>query len=151
MVETPAAAITADLLCAQADFISIGTNDLAQYVLAMDRGNALLAAEVDGLHPAVLRMIAEAVKGARVHGRSVSVCGGLASDLTAAPILLGLGVMELSASASIVPELKALIRTLSAADCASLAEQALTQPSAAAVRALPIPKSRPETLGRGAA
>ncbi len=151
MVETPAAAITADLLCAEADFISIGTNDLAQYVLAMDRGNALLAAEVDGLHPAVLRMIAEAVKGARAHGRSVSVCGGLASDLTAAPILLGLGVMELSASAAIVPELKALIRTLSAADCASLAEQALTQPSAAAVRALPIPKSRPKTLGRGAA
>ncbi len=151
MVETPAAAITADLLCAEADFISIGTNDLAQYVLAMDRGNALLAAEVDGLHPAVLRMIAEAVKGARAHGRSVSVCGGLASDLTAAPILLGLGVMELSASASIVPELKALIRTLSAADCAALAERALTQPSAAAVRALPIPKNRPKSLGRGAA
>ena len=113
MIETPAAAVTADLICAEADFISIGTNDLAQYALAMDRGNPLLAAQIDGLHPAVLRLIAEAVAGARLHNRPVGVCGGLASDLAAAPILIGLGVTSLSVSPAIVPELKALIRTLS--------------------------------------
>ena len=152
MVETPAAAITADILCAEAEFISIGTNDLAQYTLAMDRGNPAVAAEVDGLHPAVLRMIAEAVKGAKVHGRPVSVCGGLASDLAAAPILLGLGVTALSASPAIVPELKALIRTLTLAECGSLAAEALAQPSAAAVRDLSAARTANKpSLGRGAA
>ncbi|MDB5432492.1 MAG: phosphoenolpyruvate-protein phosphotransferase, partial [Caulobacter sp.] len=140
MVETPAAAITADLICARADFISIGTNDLAQYALAMDRGNDRLAADIDGLHPAVLRLIGEAVAGARRHNRPVSVCGGLASDLAAAPILIGLGITELSASPAIAPELKALIRTLSAADCSRLAREALNQTSAADVRALNLLK-----------
>jgi phosphoenolpyruvate-protein phosphotransferase len=152
MVETPAAAMTTDLLCAEAEFISIGTNDLAQYTLAMDRGNPAVAAEVDGLHPAVLRMIARAVDGAKLHGRPVSVCGGLASDLTAAPILLGLGVTSLSASPAITPELKALIRTLTLPDCAALAAEALAQPSAAAVRALSAARMAGKpSLGRGAA
>src|SRR5258706_2168173 len=89
MIETPAAAVTADLIAAEADFLSVGTNDLAQYALAMDRGNPALAAQVDGLHPAVLRLIAEAVRGGRLHDRLVAMCGGLASDLAGAPVPIG--------------------------------------------------------------
>jgi len=150
MVETPAAAVTCDILCAEAEFISLGTNDLAQYTLAMDRGNPLLAAEVDGLHPAVLRLIAQSAEGARAKGRPVSVCGGLASDLAAAPILIGLGVASLSASSAIIPELKALVRTLTMDDCKALASAAVAQSSAGAVRAL-APPDRLSLFGRGAA
>ncbi|HEY1753027.1 MAG TPA: phosphoenolpyruvate--protein phosphotransferase, partial [Caulobacteraceae bacterium] len=85
MVETPAAAITADLLAAEADFISIGSNDLAQYALAMDRTSPQLAAQVDAMHPAVLRLIGEAASGAARRGRTVAVCGSLASEPAAAP------------------------------------------------------------------
>ncbi len=138
MIETPAAAITADLLAAEADFLSIGTNDLAQYVLAMDRGNPSVAAQVDGLHPAVLRLIATAADGAARHGRMVAVCGGLASDLAAVPILIGLGVTELSAIPAMVAEVKALVRTLTLAACQDLAARALNQTSAAAVRTLAL-------------
>lgn len=136
MIETPAAAMTADLLAAEADFLSIGTNDLTQYVLAMDRGNPELAARIDALHPAVLRMIDQTCKGAAKHHRWVGVCGGLASDLAAVPILLGLGVTELSTTASIAPEVKARVRGLSLDTCRSLAAQALNQTSPEAVRAL---------------
>lgn len=138
MIETPAAAITADLIAAEADFLSIGTNDLAQYALAMDRGNPALAAQVDALHPAVLRLIGEAARGGALHGRLVAVCGALASDLAAAPILIGLGVTELSASPAAVAELKALIRTLTMDACRDLAARALAQSSAVAVRALTL-------------
>jgi len=151
MIETPAAAMTADLLAAEADFISIGTNDLAQYALAMDRTNPLLAAHVDSLHPAVLRLIAQAVEGARKHGRPAGVCGGLASDLAAAPILIGLGVTELSATPAMAPELKALIRTLTAPACADIAQKALAQTSAAAVRGLTPAEPQRLAFGRGAA
>lgn len=136
MIETPAAAVTADLIAAEADFLSIGTNDLTQYVLAMDRGNPELAARIDALHPAVLRMIDQTCKGAAKHHRWVGVCGGLASDLAAVPILLGLGVTELSTTASIAPEVKASVRSLSLDACRSLAAQALDQASPEAVRAL---------------
>jgi phosphoenolpyruvate-protein phosphotransferase len=136
MIETPAAAVTADLIAAEADFLSIGTNDLTQYVLAMDRGNPELAARIDALHPAVLRMIAQTCQGAAKHGRWVGVCGGLTSDLTATPILLGLGVTELSATAAIVPEVKARVRALDLPACQALAARALAQTSPEAVRAL---------------
>jgi len=136
MIETPAAAVTADLIAAEADFLSIGTNDLTQYVLAMDRGNPELAARIDALHPAVLRMIDQTCQGAAKHHRWVGVCGGLASDVAATPILLGLGVTELSTTASIAPEVKARVRSLSLESCRSLAAQALDQTSPEAVRAL---------------
>ena len=136
MIETPAAAVTADLIAAEADFLSIGTNDLAQYALAMDRTDPELAAEVDGLHPAVLRLICQTAEGARARGRTVGVCGGLASDLVAAPILIGLGVTELSAAPAAVPELKALVRTLTLDACRELAARACALASAAQVRAL---------------
>lgn len=136
MIETPAAAVTADLLAAEADFLSVGTNDLTQYVLAMDRGNPELAARIDALHPAVLRMIAQTCAGAARHHRWVGVCGGLASDLVAVPVLVGLGVTELSATAATVPEVKALVRTLKLPDCQALARQALELTSPEAVRQL---------------
>ena len=136
MVETPAAAVTADLLAAEAEFLSIGTNDLAQYALAMDRTSPELAAQVDGLHPAVLRLIREtAVGGAKLTG-PLAVCGGLASEIAAAPILIGLGVTELSAAPSVIPELKAAIRALTLEQCRDIAARALVQASAGEVRAL---------------
>ena len=138
MVETPAAAITADLLAAEADFLSIGTNDLTQYGLAMDRGHAGLASDFDALHPAVLRLIAATTEGAAQHGRPVSVCGGLASDLAAASILIGLGVRGLSASAAQIPALKARIRNITLDQCRGVAAKALAASSAAEVRALAL-------------
>jgi phosphocarrier protein FPr/phosphocarrier protein len=136
MVETPASAVLADRFAAVADFLSIGTNDLTQYTLAMDRGNPQLAARLDALHPAVLRLIARAADGARAHGRHAAVCGGLASEPLAAPLLLGLGVHELSAVPAVIPELKERIGSVSLAECRELAQRALQTDSAAAVRAL---------------
>ena len=136
MVETPAAAMTADLLAAEADFLSIGTNDLTQYVLAMDRGNPAVAAGVDAMHPAVLRMIGETCRLAAVHGRWVGVCGGLASDPAALPILIGLGVTELSAVPGFVAEAKQIVRGLALPEAQAHAALALQCKSAAEVRAL---------------
>ncbi|HMA51653.1 MAG TPA: phosphoenolpyruvate--protein phosphotransferase [Magnetospirillaceae bacterium] len=136
MVETPAAAITADILAAEADFLSVGTNDLSQYTLAMDRGNASVAAQIDALHPAVLRLIEKAAEGGARHGRWTGVCGGLASDLAAVPILIGLGVRELSATANQVADIKALVSGMTLEDCQALAQRALVATSPAEVRAL---------------
>jgi phosphoenolpyruvate-protein phosphotransferase len=136
MVETPAAAIGADLLAAEADFLSIGTNDLTQYTLAMDRGNSAVAGALDGLHPAVLRLIGETVRGGGLRGRWTGVCGSLASDPLAVPILLGLGVTELSVSPAAVPEIKALVRELDLPAARDHARAALACPDAAAVRRL---------------
>ncbi|WP_432788026.1 phosphoenolpyruvate--protein phosphotransferase [Novosphingobium rhizosphaerae] len=136
MVETPAAAVMADALAAECDFLSIGTNDLTQYALAMDRGNPAVAGSIDGLDPAVLRLVGLCCQGAAAHGKWVGVCGGLASDPLAVPILIGLGVTELSAAPAMVPEIKALVRALSAQDCRALAEQVLGVATAAQVRVL---------------
>jgi phosphoenolpyruvate-protein phosphotransferase len=136
MIETPAAAMFADQIAREVDFLSIGTNDLAQYSLAMDRGHAELAARIDGLHPAVLRLIDATCKGAAVHGCPVAVCGGLASDPVAVPVLLGLGVTELSVVPTLIPELKRLIRGRTLESCRSLAVRALALASAAQVRNL---------------
>jgi len=136
MVETPAAAMTVDLLARDADFFSIGTNDLTQYVLAMDRGNPAVAGSVDALHPAVLRMIAETCRLAAPSGRWVGVCGGLASDPAALPILVGLGVTELSSVPGFVAEGKAIIRGVTLGDARALAAEALQCTSASGVRAL---------------
>ena len=138
MIETPAAALMADRIAADADFLSIGTNDLTQYTLAMDRGHPELASRLDALHPAVLRLIARTAGAALSHGRRVAVCGGLASDPTAAPILIGLGVHELSVVPSFIPQLKALISGVSLDACRELARQALELETAEAVRALAL-------------
>ena len=136
MIETPAAALLADQIAAEADFLSIGTNDLTQYALACDRGNSAVSAKVDALHPAVLRLIAQAVAGAQTHGRWIGLCGGLASDPLAAPLLIGLGITELSATVTAIPALKATVRTLSMAQCRILAERTRAATSAAEVRAI---------------
>jgi len=136
MVETPAAALMAAQLAADAAFFSIGSNDLSQYALARDRTNPAVAAGLDGLHPAVLRLIAETVKGAKAQGRWVGLCGGLAAVPDAIPLLLGLGVSELSVSPTAIAETKALVRTLDLGTCRDLATRALASPDAAAVRAL---------------
>jgi phosphocarrier protein FPr/phosphocarrier protein len=135
MIETPAAAVTTDLLAEVVDFVSIGTNDLTQYALAMDRQNPHLAPQLDGLHPAVLRLIAQAADGAAAT-RWIGVCGGLASDVLAAPLLVGLGVRELSATPAMVAEIKAAVRTFALAECRELAAAALGLDSPEAVRAL---------------
>ncbi len=136
MVETPAAAIMADVLAKHCDFLSIGTNDLTQYTLAMDRGNAAVAAGVDGLHPAVLRLIARTCDGARVRNRWAGVCGGLASDLAAVPILVGLGVTKLSATPAGVPRVRALVGRISLTQAQEVAARALDCADAASVRML---------------
>ena len=136
MVETPAAAMTADLLAAEADFLSIGTNDLTQYALAMDRGNAAVAGAIDGLHPAVLRMIGETCRGAAQHGRWTGVCGGLACDPLAVPILLGLGITELSVPPALVPEIKAQVADLTLYATRAHAAAAIACATAAEIRTL---------------
>ncbi len=136
MVEIPAAAVMAEQFAREADFFSVGTNDLTQYTLAMDRGHPKLASQVDALNPAVLQLIALAVKGAQEHGRWVGICGGIAGNSQAVPILIGLGVKELSVSVPAIPAIKAQIRTLSLADCKELAQKALTLDTGVAVREL---------------
>ena len=141
MIEVPSAAVMAEQLAKEVDFFSVGTNDLTQYTLAMDRGHPKLAPFVDGLHPAVLRLIDQAVKGASRSGKWVGVCGGIGSDPQAIPILIGLGVKELSVSVSMIPTIKAQVRSLTLAHCQILASQALGLDSAAAVRDLvPLPE-----------
>jgi multiphosphoryl transfer protein len=136
MVEIAAAAIMADQFAAEADFFSIGTNDLTQYTLAMDRGHPKLAPQVDGLNPAVLRLIQYTVEAAHRHDITVGVCGGIAGDSQAVPILVGLGVDELSVSVPAIPAIKAQVRTLSFERCREFALNALTLGTAAEVRAL---------------
>ncbi|MEI2781306.1 MAG: phosphoenolpyruvate--protein phosphotransferase [Candidatus Competibacter sp.] len=135
MVEIPAAAIMAAQFAREADFFSIGTNDLTQYTLAMDRGHPKLAPKVDGLNPSVLRLIAWTVEAAHKQGKWVGVCGGIASDPQAVPLLIGLGVDELSVSLPTIPGIKAQIRTLWLHECQELARRALTLETAAEVRA----------------
>ena len=135
MVEIPAAAIMAAQFAREADFFSIGTNDLTQYTLAMDRGHPKLAPKVDGLNPSVLRLIAWTVEAAHKQGKWVGVCGGIASDPQAVPLLIGLGVDELSVSLPTIPGIKAQIRTLWLHECQELAQRALALETAAEVRA----------------
>ncbi|SDB48566.1 phosphoenolpyruvate-protein phosphotransferase [Pseudomonas sp. NFACC23-1] len=136
MIEVPAAALMADLFAPEVDFFSIGTNDLTQYTLAMDRDHPRLASQADGLHPSVLRLIARTVEAAHAHGKWVGVCGALASETLAVPVLLGLGVDELSVSVPLIPAIKACVREWDLSECRTLAQQALAQESAEQVRDL---------------
>ena len=135
MIEVPAAALMADLFAPEVDFFSIGTNDLTQYTLAMDRDHPRLASQADSLHPAVLRLIASTVKAAHAHGKWVGVCGALASEPLAVPMLVGLGVDELSVSVPLIPAIKARVRELSYDACQRVAQQVLALESADQVRA----------------
>ncbi|MGR2824733.1 phosphoenolpyruvate--protein phosphotransferase [Acinetobacter sp. 1124_18A] len=136
MIEVPSAALLAPILAQEVDFFSIGTNDLTQYTLAIDRGHPILSAEADGLHPSILQLIDHTVKAAHKHGKWVGICGELAADPKAVPILMGLGVDELSMSPNSIPLVKAQIRTLNYSQAQSLAKRALECESATAVRQL---------------
>ncbi|WET09683.1 MULTISPECIES: phosphoenolpyruvate--protein phosphotransferase [unclassified Pseudomonas] len=134
MIEVPSAALMADVFAPHVDFFSIGTNDLTQYTLAMDRDHPRLASQADSFHPAVLRLIATTVKAAHAHGKWVGVCGALASETLAVPVLIGLGVDELSVSVPLIPSIKATVRELDLADCQIIARQVLGLEEAAQVR-----------------
>ena len=136
MIEVPSAALMADIFAPEIDFFSIGTNDLTQYTLAMDRGNSALASKHDGLHPAVLRLIAHTIESAHKHGKRADICGELGSDPVAIPILLGLGMDELSVSIPSIPTVKAQVRSLKISDLQSLAREALNCSTAQEVREL---------------
>ncbi|VVM83635.1 hypothetical protein PS683_02435 [Pseudomonas fluorescens] len=134
MIEVPSAALMADVFAPHVDFFSIGTNDLTQYTLAMDRDHPRLASQADSFHPAVLRLIATTVKAAHAHGKWVGVCGALASEALAVPVLIGMGVDELSVSVPLIPTIKATVRELDLADCQIIARQVLGLDEAALVR-----------------
>lgn len=136
MIEVPSAALLAPVLAQEVDFFSVGTNDLTQYTLAIDRGHPILSAEADGLHPSILQLIDHTVKAAHKHGKWVGICGELAADPKAVPILMGLGVDELSMSPNSIPLVKAQIRTLNYSQAQALAKRALECESATAVRQL---------------
>jgi phosphocarrier protein FPr len=134
MIEVPSSALLAPSLAAEVDFFSVGTNDLTQYTLAIDRGHPELSAQADGLHPAVLRLIEMTVAAAHSQGKWVGVCGELASDAVAIPVLVGLGVDELSVSARQIPLVKARLREFDFAEAQASAQLALAQATSDDVR-----------------
>jgi phosphocarrier protein FPr len=136
MIEVPSAVIMAPELAREVDFFSIGTNDLTQYVLAMDRLHPVLAKQADGLHPAVLRMIDRTVSAARAAGKWVGACGGIAGDPKGVAILVGLGVSELSVSIPSIAAVKGQIRGMTMDKARALAQRALSCRNAGEVRAL---------------
>lgn len=135
MVEIPAAAIRADQLAAEVDFFSIGTNDLTQYTMAAERGNTRVAALTDAFHPAVLELIGKVVDAAHAHGKWAGICGELGGEPLAVPILVGLGLDELSMSAPAIPRTKQLIRQLDSSSARELAAEVLRLGMPAEVRA----------------
>lgn len=142
MVEVPSTAILAEQFAKEVDFFSIGTNDLTQYTLAMDRGHPKLAAKIDALNPAVLRLIKQTAEGAHQEGKWVGVCGGIASDSRATPVLVGLGIDELSVSVPTLPAIKAEIRKYSMDECQAITEEVLSCASSSEVRTLLESKRR---------
>lgn len=132
MVEVPSVALMSKQFAAHVDFFSIGTNDLTQYLLAIDRGHGLLTKQLSNLNPALLQAIAMTCEGAEAYGVKVGVCGAMASELECIPLLIGLGVNNLSCSAELIPDAKALIRSLTVAKCQEVAKKAtmLSDPEA---------------------
>jgi phosphotransferase system enzyme I (PtsI) len=130
MIEVPAAAVMADMFAREADFLSLGTNDLVQYALAIDRTSRSLAYLASPFDPAVLRLIVNVVAAAERYGKSVSVCGAMASDPLAAILLVGLGFKELSMEAAAIPETKEALRRVTFAEASAVASDALRQESA---------------------
>ncbi|MBC8094407.1 MAG: phosphoenolpyruvate--protein phosphotransferase [Akkermansiaceae bacterium] len=145
MIEIPSAALVADSLAKRAKFFSIGTNDLIQYSLAVDRMNEKIAHLYEPTHPAIIRLIKTTVDAARVHNIMVSVCGEMAGDPVLTPLLLGLGVDELSVAPPVVPQIKFMIRRLKMTEAKALAEFALNCESATEIL------TRCQTLAREAA
>lgn len=136
MVEIPSVSILADRFASEVDFFSIGTNDLTQYTMAAERGNKRLAHLNDPCHPAILRQIDQVVRAAHARGKWVGICGEMGGDPDAVPILLGLGVDELSMSAARIPRVKQIIRKWSVADARQVATRALELENAVDIRHL---------------
>ena len=136
MIEIPSAAILADQLAEEVDFFSIGTNDLSQYTLAADRTNAQVATIASGFQPAVFRLIKQVIDAAHAKGKWVGLCGEMAGELLAIPILLGLGLDEFSMNPPAIPYAKLLIRSISMEKARQVASDALNQTSSDAIRTL---------------
>jgi len=133
MIEVPSAALTIDLLAAEADFVSIGTNDLIQYCLAVDRTDDRVSRLYEPLHPAILRVLRHVARGARRRGLPVSVCGEMAADPVILPLLAGLGLREFSMTPAAIPIAKQVVRGLRLSDTTRLASRALRAATAAEV------------------
>jgi len=125
MIEVPSAAISADVLAREVDFFSIGTNDLIQYTVAVDRMNERIAHLYAPTHPAVLRLIKMIADAAHANNIWVGVCGEMAGDIALTPLLLGFGVDELSASAAVVPRVKRAVQSLALDECKKLIDEVL--------------------------
>lgn len=136
MVETPAAAVNAKFLAKEVDFFSIGTNDLTQYTLAVDRGNELISHLYNPMAPAVLNLIQQVIDASHAEGKWTGMCGELAGDERATLLLLGMGLDEFSMSAISIPRIKKIIRNVNFEDAKSLAQQALQQPTAQEIEQL---------------
>lgn len=136
MVETPSAAVNAHHLAKEVDFFSIGTNDLTQYTLAVDRGNELIAHLYNPLTPSVLNLIKQVIDASHAEGKWTGMCGELAGDVRATALLLGMGLDEFSMSGISVPHVKKLVRNIKFADAKALADAALQQPTAADIEKL---------------
>lgn len=133
MIEVPSAAVTADLLAPHVDFFSVGTNDLIAYSVAVDRANEHVASLFQAGHPAVLRLLKSIIEAGAKHGKSVSICGEMSSDITFTLFLLGVGLRNFSVVPPVIPELKKLIRSVSLAEAQAIAAKALTFDDASAV------------------
>jgi phosphoenolpyruvate-protein phosphotransferase (PTS system enzyme I) len=136
MIEMPSAALTADLLAQECDFFSIGTNDLIQYTMAVDRVNEYVSYLYEPLHPSLLRLIGNVAAAAKAHDIPLTICGEMAGEPMIAPVLIGLGIRELSMSAVSVPEVKAMIRAMSVVDTEALVKRIEKLPTAAEIRAM---------------
>ena len=135
MIEIPSAAVSADILAREVDFFSIGTNDLIQYSIAVDRLNEHIAHLYEPTHPAIIRLIRMTVEAAHAQGIWVGVCGEMAGDILLTPLLIGLGVDELSAGAAVVPRVKRAVQALDFTACQRLVEEIKTLDTAAAILA----------------
>ena len=153
MIETPSAAMIADRLARRVKFFSIGTNDLIQYTLAVDRLNEKIAHLYEPTHPSILRLIKATVDAGQAHGIWTGICGEMAGDLAAVPLLLGLGVSELSVTPSMVPRVKMLIRSIEMSEARKLAEFALDSdsPKEILARAEALAKAAVPSFFEGAA
>ncbi|HMT02383.1 MAG TPA: phosphoenolpyruvate--protein phosphotransferase [Burkholderiales bacterium] len=136
MVEVPSVALMSDIFAKQVDFFSIGTNDLTQYILAADRNNFKISNKIDHFHPSVIRAINQIVKSAKQNNKPVSICGLMASEKLAIPLLIGLGIEELSMNLNSIAENKKLIANLEFKKCKKVAEECLELPNSFAVRQL---------------
>jgi len=147
MIEVPSAVVTADILAEKVDFFSIGTNDLIQYSLAIDRGNRHVAHLHQPLHPAILRMVKRTCDVGRERGIKTYMCGEMAGEPLFAPVLLGLGVDELSMNPQAIPLVKNAIRSISAADVDAFIDEVMAKTTCDAVQEL-LEASFGEAVGR---